>query len=184
MLPRLRTRKSENRWSARDHPGSKCPTVIGEHTRVACFGRPLAGRKSVARVPSVTSLSTVALWLAMAPTTARGARALPRRKLRIRTQLSLCQKPFYSCLKRYVSSDVSHKWLELCRKGFWPPARRERPAYPSWVCKARATKREAKRPAARRVAPKTVWGCVAPRYQSTGAMLPRRALPQAVLGAT
>src|SRR5205807_3182807 len=79
---------------------------------------------------------------------------------------------------------VSRNWLVFRRKEFSFPARRERRAYPSAVCEERATKREAKRTAARRVAPKTAWGFVAPRSQSAAAMLPRRALPQAVLGAT
>src|SRR5438477_12604045 len=55
---------------------------------------------------------------------------------------------------------------------------------PSAVCKERATPRETKRTAARRVAPKTAWGFVAPRSQIATDTLPRRALPQAVLGAT
>src|SRR5207249_10414339 len=79
---------------------------------------------------------------------------------------------------------VSRNWLVFRRKEFSFPARRERRAYPSAVCEERATKREAKRTAARRVAPKTAWGFVAPRSQSAAAMLSRRALPQAVLGAT
>src|SRR5216683_7382306 len=82
------------------------------------------------------------------------------------------------------ASVVSRNWLVFRRKEFSFPARRERRAYPSAVCEERATKREAKRTAARRVAPKTAWGFVAPRSQSAAAMLPRRALPQAVLGAT
>src|SRR5437899_10377719 len=82
------------------------------------------------------------------------------------------------------ASVVSRNWLVFRRKEFSFPARRERRAYPSAVCEKRATKREAKRTAARRVAPKTAWGFVAPRSQSAAAMLPRRALPQAVLGAT
>ena len=69
-------------------------------------------------------------------------------------------------------------------KGFWPPARRERRAYPSVVCKERATTREAKRTAARRVAPKMAWGFVAPQSQIPADMLLRRASPQAILGAT
>src|SRR5262249_50439934 len=82
------------------------------------------------------------------------------------------------------TSDVSHKWLALCRKGFWPPARRERRAYPSWVCKEQATTREAKRTAARRVAPKMAWGFVVPQSRIPADMLLRHASPQAILGAT
>src|SRR5438105_5283901 len=81
-------------------------------------------------------------------------------------------------------SVVSRNWLVFRRKEFSFPARRERRAYPSAVCEERATKREAKRTAARRVAPKTAWGFVAPRSQSAAAMLPGRALPQAGVGAT
>ena len=69
-------------------------------------------------------------------------------------------------------------------KGFWPPARRERRAYPPAVCKERATTREAKSTAARRVAPKMAWGFVAPQSQIAADMLLRRASPQAILGAT
>ena len=92
-------------------------------------------------------------------------------------------------MKTYVrvghrASVVSRDWPVFRRREFSSPARRERQAYPSAVCGERATKREAKRTAARRVAPKTAWGFVAPRSQSAAAMLPRRALPQAVLGAT
>src|SRR6266545_1590172 len=81
-------------------------------------------------------------------------------------------------------SVVSRNWLVFRRQGFSPPARRERRAYPSAVCKERATTREAKRAAARRVAPKMAWGFVAPRSQIAADMLPRRASPQAILGAT
>ena len=101
-------------------------------------------------------------------------------------------------------SVVSHHWLVFRRKGFSLPARRERPAYaslrragehlaaeatgeggyPSALCKEQATTREAKRTAARRVAPKMAWGFVAPRSQIAADMLPRRVSPQAILGAT
>ncbi len=50
--------------------------------------------------------------------------------------------------------------------------------------KERATTREAKRTAARRVAPKMAWGFVAPQSQIAAHMLLRRASPQAILGAT
>ena len=66
-----------------------------------------------------------------------------------------------------TSSVVSPKWLEFRRKGFWPPA-----------------KREGKSTAARRVAPKMALGFVASRSQVHGDMLPRRASPKAILGAT
>src|SRR5947207_1638557 len=81
-------------------------------------------------------------------------------------------------------SVVSPNWLVFRRKGFSPPARRERRADPPWVCEERATTREAKSSAARRVAPKMALGFVAPRSQSLGAMLPRPASPKAILGAT
>ncbi len=79
---------------------------------------------------------------------------------------------------------VSRNWLVFRRQGFSPPARRERRAYPPAVCEERGTTREAKRAAARRVAPKMAWGFVAPRSQIAADMLPRRASPQAILGAT
>src|SRR5437870_2994147 len=79
---------------------------------------------------------------------------------------------------------ISRIQLVFRSKGFWPPARRERRAYPSEVCKERATTREAKRAAARRVAPKMAWGFVAPQSQIATDMLLRRASPQAILGAT
>jgi len=79
---------------------------------------------------------------------------------------------------------VSPKWLVFRRQGFWPPARRERRAYPSWVCKDRATTREAKSTATRRVAPKMALGLVAPRSQVHANLLPRRASPKTILGAT
>src|SRR5947208_11553470 len=50
--------------------------------------------------------------------------------------------------------------------------------------KERATTREAKRTAARWVAPKMAWGFVAPQSQIAVDMLLRRASPQAILGAT
>src|SRR6266516_2105455 len=52
---------------------------------------------------------------------------------------------------RHRASVVSRNWLVFRRKEFSFPARRERRAYPSAVCEERATKREAKRTAARRV---------------------------------
>src|SRR5262249_3805760 len=98
--------------------------------------------------------------------------------------------PYVKLFARHYTSDVSHKWLALCRKGFWPPARRERRAYPSWVCKEQATTRETKRTAARRVAPKMAWGFVVPQSSIPADMLLRHAArlsspkssPQAILG--
>src|SRR5512134_1801626 len=55
---------------------------------------------------------------------------------------------------------------------------------PAAVCNEGATRREAKRTAARRVAPNWACGFVAPQSQSAAAMLLRRAAPQAKLGAT
>src|ERR1043166_5175232 len=83
-----------------------------------------------------------------------------------------------------TASVVSRNWMVFRRQGFSPPARRERRAYPPAVCNGRATTREAKRPAARRVAPKMAWGFVGPRCQIAADMLPRRASLQAILGAT
>ena len=76
----------------------------------------------------------------------------------------ICLTPIFGMR---VASVVSPKWLEFRRKGFWPPA-----------------KREGKSTAARRVAPKMALGFVASRSQVHGDMLPRRASPKAILGAT
>ena len=54
----------------------------------------------------------------------------------------------------------------------------------AWVCQERATKREGKSAAARRVAPKMALGFVASRSQVLGDMLLGRASPTAILGAT
>src|SRR6266851_5765759 len=50
-------------------------------------------------------------------------------------------------------------------EGFFGQTRRERRAYPSGVCKERATKSGRKRTAARKVAPNLACGCVARRSQ-------------------
>ena len=58
-----------------------------------------------------------------------------------------------------------HKYGGVRGKAFLAQARRARRAYPSWVCKERATKPAAKRTAARRVALLWAWGVVARRSQ-------------------
>src|SRR2546427_188978 len=56
-----------------------------------------------------------------------------------------------------------HKYDHVCGEGFSAQTRRERRAYPSGVCKARATTSGPKRTAARRVASLFGSGVVAPR---------------------
>src|SRR2546425_7384537 len=55
---------------------------------------------------------------------------------------------------------------------FFVLTRRERRAYPSAVCKERATRSARKRTAARWVAPHWAWGVVAPQSQSAGGYAP------------
>src|SRR5439155_11547834 len=69
-------------------------------------------------------------------------------------------KPKSECL-----STPFHKYDHVCGEGFSAQTRRERRAYPSGVCKARATTSGPKRTAARRVAPLSGSGVVAPRSQ-------------------
>src|SRR5438128_1571163 len=93
-----------------------------------------------------------------------------------------------------ITSRLSGQELQfgdVCGEEFSAPARRERRAYPTRICKERATQPGPKRTAARRVAPNLAWGFVARRSQphwrgmllGAGAEAPR-ALPQAKLGAT
>src|SRR5437867_10742218 len=58
-----------------------------------------------------------------------------------------------------------HKYDHVCGEGFLAQTRRERRAYPSGVCKERATTSGPKRTAARRVASLFGSGVVAPRSQ-------------------
>src|SRR5881409_3094930 len=58
-----------------------------------------------------------------------------------------------------------HKYDHVCGEGFSAQTRRERRAYPSGVCKERATTSGPKRTAARRVASLFGSGVVAPRSQ-------------------
>src|SRR5438094_7366121 len=58
-----------------------------------------------------------------------------------------------------------HKYDHVCGEGFFALTRRERRAYPSGVCKERATTSGPKRTAAQRVAPLFGSGFVAPRSQ-------------------
>src|SRR5439155_8725070 len=82
-------------------------------------------------------------------------------------------------------SGHERKFGDVCGEEFSAPARRERRAYPTWICKERATPPRPKRTAARRVAPNLAWGFVARRSQPhCRGMLPPRASPQAKLGAT
>ena len=62
-------------------------------------------------------------------------------------------------------SGHERKYDDVRGQGFWAQARRERRAYPSWVCQERPTKPAPKRTAARRVAPNLAWSFVAPRSQ-------------------
>ena len=80
-----------------------------------------------------------------------------------------------------VVSPNSH---DHCGQEFWAQTRRERRGVSAAIREARATKSASKRTAAQRVAPNLAYGFVAPQSQSSAAMLPRRALPQAKLGAT
>src|SRR5208283_4174145 len=63
-----------------------------------------------------------------------------------------------------LSTD-EHKYDDVRGKAFLAQARRERRAYPTWVCEERATKPAAKRTAAQRVALFLAWGVVARRLQ-------------------
>src|SRR2546428_145073 len=62
-----------------------------------------------------------------------------------------------------VLSTPFHKYDHVCGEGFSAQTRRERRAYPSGVCKARATTSGPKRTAARRAASLFGSGVVAPR---------------------
>src|SRR5881398_1082810 len=62
-------------------------------------------------------------------------------------------------------SNPFHKYDHVCGEGFLVQTRRERRAYPSAVCKERATTSGPKRTAARRVALLFGSGFVAPRSQ-------------------
>src|SRR5438128_12458045 len=87
-----------------------------------------------------------------------------------------------------ITSRLSGQELQfgdVCGEEFSAPARRERRAYPTRICKERATQPGPKRTAARRGAPNLAWGFVARRSQPhCRGMLPPRASPQAKLGAT
>ena len=81
-----------------------------------------------------------------------------------RTNLeSICYVWRSDLLRRCKTSVVNPKKLTVCREGFSAPARRRATSIPAVVCEERATKREPKRTAALRVAPKTPQGFVAPR---------------------
>src|SRR2546427_12941423 len=64
-----------------------------------------------------------------------------------------------------VLSTPFHKYDPVCGEGFFAQTRRERRAYPSGVCKERATTSGPKSTAARRVASIFGSGFVAPRSQ-------------------
>ncbi len=82
-------------------------------------------------------------------------------------------------------SGQERKFGDVCGEDFSAPARRERRAYPTRICKERVTQPGPKRTAARRVAPNLAWGFVARRSQPhCRGMLPPRASPPAKLGAT
>ena len=69
-------------------------------------------------------------------------------------------------------STVTKKFRYLRGQEFLALPRRERRAYPSWVCKERATKAAAKRPATRRAATELASGGVAPQSQSAEGYAP------------
>src|SRR5436190_1502660 len=83
-----------------------------------------------------------------------------------------------------IPTDLSgpfHKYGHVRGKGFFGQTRRERRAYPKWICKERATKSGRKRTAALH----RIWP-VAALLSVTDppwGMRPPRALPQAKLGA-
>src|SRR5436309_12762208 len=78
-----------------------------------------------------------------------------------------------------------HKYNHVCDEGFLAQTRRERRAYPSAVCKERATTCGPKSTVARRVASLFGSGFVAPRSQPPlRGMLPRRASPEPKIDAT
>ena len=81
------------------------------------------------------------------------------------------------------TSTVTNKFRYLRGLDFLALPRRERRAYPSWVCKERATTAAPKKTATRRAAPELSRGFVTPRSQSLQAMLPRRASPEVNSGA-
>ena len=70
------------------------------------------------------------------------------------------------------------------RQGIFASAEAPARSMSDRICDERATKAEAKRPAARRVAPHLGSGFVAPRSQVHADMLPRRAAPEPKCGAT
>src|SRR5215469_216959 len=73
---------------------------------------------------------------------------------------------------RLKSSAVINKFRHLRGLDFLALPRRERRAYPSRICKERATKAAAKKTATRRAAPELTSGFVAPRSQSAGGYAP------------
>src|SRR2546427_4883435 len=83
------------------------------------------------------------------------------------TQAAQIQQSIGSAL-----STPFHKYDHVCGEGFLAQTRRERRAYPSGVCKERATTSGPKRTAARRVASHLASGFVAPRSQSAGGYAP------------
>src|SRR6059036_1107037 len=77
----------------------------------------------------------------------------------------LLAEQHYEPLYRFALSTAFHKYNHVCGEGFLAQTRRERRAYPSAVCKERATTSGPKRTAARRVASLFGSGFVAPRSQ-------------------
>jgi len=70
------------------------------------------------------------------------------------------------------SSTVTRNYRHMRGQEFFVLTRRERRAYPSAVCKERATPSARKRTAALWVAPHWAWGVVAPQSQSAGGYAP------------
>src|SRR5262245_22230786 len=95
------------------------------------------------------------------------AQALDERRLRRRGHVEGAKV----CAGEILSTPI-HKYDDVCGEGFLGQTRRERRAYPSGVCKARATTSGPKRTAARRVASLFGSGFVAPRSQPTSGDAP------------
>src|SRR5881396_1792763 len=71
-----------------------------------------------------------------------------------------------------IISTVTKNYRYMRGQEFFVLTRRERRAYPSAVCKERATRSARKRTAALWVAPHWAWGVVAPQSQNAGGYAP------------
>src|SRR5919106_4807509 len=79
-------------------------------------------------------------------------------------------------------SGLRHKYDDVRGEGFFGQTRRERRAYPNWICKERATKSGRKRPAALRVAPNLAGGFVARRVTERCGYAPSSRLAAGQIG--